>query len=77
MLKKLKELLKNYWNTVFPITKIHELITEPYWREGKVEVWKEKLISSISMCRLHERVLNLKLAALYKENLLKDIYGNF
>jgi len=77
MLKKLKEILKDYWNTVFPISKIHELITGPYWREGKVEAWKKKIISSISMCRLHEGVLNLKLSELYKKSLLKNIYGIF
>lgn len=77
LFRKLEEVTSAYWRISFPATKIHNLVAKSSAKLSKAKAWKRKIMSSISMCKLHEAILKLKLSPLYGKvrGVLKEIYG--
>eukprot|EP00826_Nyctotherus_ovalis_P049585 TRINITY_DN6008_c0_g1_i13.p1 TRINITY_DN6008_c0_g1~~TRINITY_DN6008_c0_g1_i13.p1 ORF type:complete len:131 (+),score=21.72 TRINITY_DN6008_c0_g1_i13:240-632(+) len=71
---KLEKVMTVYWRTPFPVSKVYELITEIHWQLSKAKSWKKKVVCTISLCKLHENILKLRLPLLLKKSNLKDIY---
>lgn len=79
--QELKESLLNYKKILYPATKLSESIKKINWNHNpckRLTQWKNKILSTISLCKSHETIMNSKLPKLQHEakGITYDVYSN-